>query len=83
MEWSNKKRAMAQLGWTFLGSLLFALGVNLIIMPLKLYNGGFMGVAQLIRTFVVFATMSSDEFKKDKHYPKKTFFYGICLFCFR
>ena len=30
-----------------------------------------------------FATMSSDEFKKDKHYPKKTFFYGICLFCFR
>lgn len=53
MEWSNKKRAMAQLGWTFLGSLLFALGVNLIIMPLDLYNGGFMGVAQLIRTFVV------------------------------
>ena len=44
---------MAQLGWTFLGSLLFALGVNLIIMPLNLYNGGFMGVAQLIRTFVV------------------------------
>jgi len=31
----------------------------------------------------VFATMSSDEFKKDKHYPKKNFFYGICLFCFR
>ena len=30
-----------------------------------------------------FATMSSDEFKKDKHYPKKNFFYGICLFCFR
>lgn len=44
---------MAQLGWTFLGSLLFAAGVNLIIMPLKLYNGGFMGVAQLIRTFIV------------------------------
>lgn len=31
----------------------------------------------------IFATMSSDEFKKDKHYPKKNFFYGICLFCFR
>ncbi len=50
---NSKKRAMAQLGWTFLGSLLFAAGVNLIIMPLKLYNGGFMGVAQLIRTFIV------------------------------
>ncbi|WP_418488761.1 hypothetical protein [Faecalibacillus intestinalis] len=32
---------------------------------------------------LIFATMSSDEFKKDKHYPKKNFFYGICLFCFR
>ena len=30
--------------------------------------------------YQIFATMSSDEFKKDKHYPKKTFFYGICLF---
>ncbi len=53
MESNNKKRAMVQLGWTFAGSLLFAAGVNLIIMPMKLYNGGFMGVAQLIRTFVV------------------------------
>ncbi|MFR3392256.1 MAG: YitT family protein [[Clostridium] scindens] len=36
------------------GSLMFALGVNLIIIPLGLYgNGGFMGIAQLMRTFVV------------------------------
>ena len=35
------------------GESAFAVGVNLIIMPMKLYNGGFMGVAQLIRTFVV------------------------------
>lgn len=53
MEQNRKNRAIAQLGWTFAGSLLFATGVNLIIMPMKLYNGGFMGVAQLIRTFVV------------------------------
>ena len=39
--------------------------------------------SQLILTHQLFATMSSDEFKKDKHYPKKNFFYGICLFCFR
>lgn len=37
----------------------------------------------LIGGHQLFATMSSDEFKKDKHYPKKTFFYGIFLFCFR
>lgn len=53
MEQKRKNRAIAQLGLTFAGSLLFAVGVNLIIMPMKLYNGGFMGVAQLIRTFVV------------------------------
>ena len=38
---------------------------------------------KLILAHQLFATMSSDEFKKDKHYPKKNFFYGICLFCFR
>lgn len=32
------------------GCLLFAFGVNVIIIPLELYNGGFMGIAQLIRT---------------------------------
>lgn len=53
MESNSKKRALTQYGWTFMGSLLFAAGVNLIIMPMKLYNGGFMGVAQLLRTFVV------------------------------
>lgn len=53
MESNSKKRALTQYGWTFMGSLLFAAGVNLIIMPMNLYNGGFMGVAQLLRTFVV------------------------------
>lgn len=32
------------------GSFMFSLGVNVVITPLELYNGGFMGVAQLIRT---------------------------------
>ena len=35
------------------GSFIFALGVNVLITPLGLYNGGFMGIAQLLRTFVV------------------------------
>lgn len=43
----------------------------------------FQPYAKTIIRHAIFATMSSDEFKKDKHYPKKTFFYGICLFCFR
>lgn len=50
---SSKKRLIRQMGWAIGGSFLFAAGVNLIITPLGLYNGGFMGTAQLIRTFLV------------------------------
>ncbi|MBQ6315057.1 MAG: YitT family protein [Mogibacterium sp.] len=35
------------------GNLIFALGVNIIITPLGLYNGGFMGISQLLRYFAV------------------------------
>lgn len=49
----KKKELLAQAGYAVGGSLLFALGVNLIITPLGLYNGGFMGIAQLLRTLLV------------------------------
>lgn len=35
------------------GTLLFAIGMNIFIVPLGLYSGGFVGVGQLIRTFLV------------------------------
>lgn len=38
--------------WSTAGCFLFAFGVNVIITPLGLYNGGFMGIAQLIRTIL-------------------------------
>lgn len=47
------------------------------------YNKELKAKGYIVVAGKIFATMSSDEFKKDKHYPKKTFFYGICLFCFR
>lgn len=50
---AKKKTGLIQALYSLVGSLLFALGVNLIIVPLSLYNGGFMGLAQLIRTFIV------------------------------
>ena len=34
------------------GSVLFAAGVNLFIVPLNLYNGGAIGIAQIIRTLL-------------------------------
>lgn len=52
----TKKNSNSQLKGLLLscfGGFCFALGVNLFILPLNLYNSGFMGVAQLIRTFVM------------------------------
>lgn len=34
------------------GTLIFAIGVNLFIMPLGFYNGGVLGLAQIIRTLL-------------------------------
>lgn len=36
-----------------MGSLIFAASVNFIIAPIGLYNGGFTGIAQLIRAFMM------------------------------
>lgn len=49
----RKRQLLVQVCYAVAGSLLFALGVNLIIIPLGLYNGGFMGIAQLLRTLLV------------------------------
>ena len=48
----NKQFGMEML-LAVIGGTLFACGVNILITPLGLYNGGFMGMAQLIRTGLV------------------------------
>ena len=48
----NKQFGMEML-LAVVGGTLFACGVNILITPLGLYNGGFMGMAQLIRTGLV------------------------------
>ena len=50
--WMTKKN-IREMGLALLGTTMFALGVNILITPLGLYNGGFMGMAQLIRTGLV------------------------------
>lgn len=52
LEKIKRKEAAWQMFYAILGSFLFALGVNVLIVPLGLYNGGFMGIAQLLRTLV-------------------------------
>lgn len=46
----KKKEQWREFAWSTAGCFLFSFGVNIIITPLGLYNGGFMGIAQLIRT---------------------------------
>lgn len=50
---AKKKELIIQAIYALGGSLVYALGVNLIIIPMGLYSGGFMGIAQLIRTVAV------------------------------
>lgn len=52
---NNQKELFTQIIHTSLGSLIYAVGLNILITPLGLYNGGFMGIAQLIRTFLIYA----------------------------
>lgn len=49
----KKKEKLLQAVYAVGGSFLFTIGVNIVIVPLGLYNGGFMGIAQLIRTGLV------------------------------
>ena len=49
----RKRETVTQASLIVIGSLAYSIGLNMMITPLALYNGGFMGIAQLIRTFLV------------------------------
>lgn len=48
---SKVRHFVEQNAWMISGNIIFAIGVNVIINPIGLYNGGFMGMSQLIRLF--------------------------------
>ncbi len=49
----KKKEGLTQAAFIVMGCLTYSIGLNMLITPLNLYNGGFMGIAQLIRTLLV------------------------------
>ena len=49
----KNKTLVKEYFYIILGSVIFALGTNLFIVPYGIYNGGFVGTAQLIRTVLV------------------------------
>lgn len=48
-----KPDEMKNYALTAFGSFLYAFGLNLFIVPLGLYSGGVIGIAQIVRTFLV------------------------------
>lgn len=50
---SRTRETLAYWFWMLGGNIIFAIGVNVIITPVNLYNGGFMGMAQLLRLFCI------------------------------
>lgn len=42
-----------KLGTAILGTLIFSAGMNLFIVPIGLYSGGFLGIGQILRTILV------------------------------
>lgn len=46
------KVSLKRYGIIILGAFLFCLGINLFIVPVGLYNGGVVGLSQIIRTLI-------------------------------
>ncbi|MCF0141227.1 MAG: YitT family protein, partial [Mogibacterium sp.] len=49
----DKKKLLTQIAFIIAGNIIFAVGVNQIITPMNLYNGGFTGISQIIRMLLV------------------------------
>ncbi len=53
MEDIRSKKFWQHISVAVLGMLLFAMGINLFIVPADLYNGGLLGISQIFRTILV------------------------------
>ena len=49
---TKNKELLSELLHAVAGDLIYTLGFNLLIVPVALYSGGFMGIAQLIYHFL-------------------------------
>lgn len=53
MEDIKSKKFWEHIGVAAVGMLLFTTGINLFIVPAELYNGGVLGISQILRTILV------------------------------
>lgn len=57
-----KKNLVKDVSQIILGSLIFALSLNLFLIPSHVFSAGFMGIAQLLRDFIIHITGYSFPF---------------------
>ena len=62
MLYSTMKNKWTRVLTAMVGSFLYAVGVNLFLVPLDLYTGGIMGVCQLARTLIYQAMNITDGY---------------------
>lgn len=48
-----EKRDWSRLLTAVLGMLIFSVGINVFVVPAELYNGGVLGISQIIRTLLI------------------------------
>ncbi len=52
-KFEDKFTAVANVCYIIAGNVIYAVSINVLITPMSLYNGGFLGIAQLLRLFFV------------------------------
>ena len=48
-----EKRDLSRLATAVAGMLVFSIGINIFVVPAELYNGGVLGISQIIRTLLI------------------------------
>ncbi len=51
--WGLEKRDLPRLFTAIAGMLVFSVGINLFVVPAELYNGGVLGISQILRTLLI------------------------------
>ena len=51
--WGLEKRDLPRLFTAVAGMLVFSVGINLFVVPAELYNGGVLGISQILRTLLI------------------------------
>lgn len=51
--WGLEKRDLPRLFTAIAGMLVFSAGINLFVVPAELYNGGVLGISQILRTLLI------------------------------